>query len=74
MAMKRSNQPGGGLASKALTPAVNVYFGGRPSSKVNPGGVDQLGQQMSNDSTDGGRVLPNPGTPMCIDGLYRTDL
>jgi hypothetical protein len=73
MAMKRSNQlskgsAAGGPGSRALTPRTNVYFGGRPSSRVNPGGADQLGQQMSNHVTGdmGGRStkLPNPATPM----------
>ena len=56
--------PGGGPSSKALAPKVTTYFGGQPSQRVNPGGADQQGQQMSNHSTDSGRVLPNPATPM----------
>jgi hypothetical protein len=56
--------PAGGPSSKALTPKVTTYFGGQPSQRVNPGGADQQGQQMSNHSTDSGRVLPNPATPM----------
>jgi hypothetical protein len=73
MAMKRnqlsgSGGKGGGPGSRALTPRVTTYFGGRPSSRVNPGEADQLGQQMSNHVTGdmGGRStkLPNPATPM----------
>ena len=55
---------GGGPGSRALTPKTNVYFGGQPSQRVNPGGVDQLGQQTSNHATDSGKVLRNPATPM----------
>jgi hypothetical protein len=70
MAMKRSNQlsgrggPAGGPSSRSLTPKVTTYFGGQPSQRVNPGGADQQGQAMGNHSTDNGRVLRNPATPL----------
>ena len=73
MAMKRSNAlsgsggKGGGPGSRSLA-KVNTYFTGQPSQRVAPGGVDQLGQAMSNHVTGdmGGRStkLPNPATPM----------
>jgi hypothetical protein len=66
---KRSNSlsrggPGGGPSSKALAPKVTTYFGGQPSQRVNPGGADQQGQAMGNHSTDSGKALRNPATPL----------
>jgi hypothetical protein len=65
---KRSNQlsrggAGGGPGSRALGKPTQ-YFTGQPSQRVAPGGVDQLGQAMSNHATDSGKALRNPATPL----------
>jgi hypothetical protein len=56
---------GGGPGSKSLS-KVNTYFTGAPARRVNPGGADQLGQQMGNHTTGSSRVLPNPATPLKV--------
>ena len=53
--------PGGGPASRSLTPKVTTYFGGQPSQRVNPGGADALGQAMGNHSTDSGKAVRQSG-------------
>jgi hypothetical protein len=57
---KRSG--GGGIQSR-----VNVKVPvrtGTPNRVVYPGGADQLGQHMGNHSTQSGRTLSNPATPL----------
>jgi hypothetical protein len=73
--MKRSNQlskggAAGGPGSRALGKPTQ-YFTGQPSQRVAPGGVDQLGQAMSNHATDSGKVLRNPATPMISGNFTR---
>ena len=62
-ALSGSGGRGGGPGSRALGKPTQ-YFTGQPSQRVAPGGVDQLGQAMSNHATDSGKVLRNPATPM----------
>ena len=56
--------PGGGPASRSLTPKTNVYFGGQPSQRVSPGGVSQAGSALGNHSTDSGKNLRGAVEPM----------
>ena len=59
---KRSNQlskggAAGGPGSRSLS-NVNTYFGGRPSERVSPAGVSQMGSSIGNKATDsGGKIL-----------------
>ena len=54
---------GGGMGSKSAA-KVSTYFIGQPSQRVSPGGADQQGQAMSNDTMQSSRTLPNPATPL----------
>jgi hypothetical protein len=66
-----SGGKGGGPGSKSLS-GVTTYFGGRPSDRVSPGGVSQVGSNMGNHSTDGGgKVLRGGVEPMMSGKLVR---
>jgi hypothetical protein len=58
------NKPGGGIGSRA-TGRPTTYFTGRPSDRINPKGVSQIGQQMGNHSMDsGGKPLTRSVEPV----------
>jgi hypothetical protein len=70
-ALSGSGGRGGGPGSRSLS-NVTTYFGGRPSDRVSPGGVSQMGSAMGNKATDsGGRPLPNPASPLYKGNLVR---
>jgi hypothetical protein len=68
--------PGGGIASKA-THAPTTYFTGQPSTRINPKGVSQIGQNMGNHATDKGKMLrgqPEPVRTGAVGGPGSTKL
>jgi hypothetical protein len=70
-ALSGSGGRGGGPGSKSLS-GVTTYYGGRPSDRVSPGGVSQVGSNMGNHSTDGGgKVLRGAVEPMMSGKLIR---
>jgi hypothetical protein len=50
------NKKGGGIGSKA-THAPTTYFTGRPSTRINPKGVSQVGQSLGNRSMGNAKRL-----------------
>jgi hypothetical protein len=50
---KRTNQPGGGIGSRAIAPNCTQYFKGQPSNRVSEKAVSQIGQSLGN-HVDGG--------------------
>ncbi len=59
-----ANRKGGGIGSKAMN-APTTYFTGQPSTRINPKGVSQIGQQMGNHSMEsGGKPLTRSVEPV----------
>ena len=70
-ALSGSGGRGGGPGSRSFS-NVTTYFGGRPSDRVSPGGVSQVGENIGNHATDGGgKTLRGGVEPMMSGKLMR---
>lgn len=63
-----SGGKGGGPGSRSLS-NVTTYFGGRPSDRVSPAGVSQVGSSIGNHSTDSGKTLRGGVEPVRVGAM-----